>query len=114
MMKINLLIVLLLLSVNAEAKLCSATTDTGKKVFLFVNDKPTKTISGTVSKITDCKPLPVLIEDIDADKDACVFVTLTYVNRDTKAIETYYYKNGATSADLVNWDREQNPGCPPL
>jgi hypothetical protein len=107
-------ILLILLCVNAEAKLCSATTDTGKKVFLFVNDKPTKTISGTVSKITECKPLPVLIEDLNTDKDACVFVTLTYVNAETKQIESFFYKNGATSSDLINWDREQNPGCPPL
>lgn len=107
-------ILLLLFTFNAEAKLCSATTDTGKKVFLFVNDKPTKTISGAVSKITECKPLPVLIQDTDADKDACVFVTLSYVNNETKQIETYYYKNGATSSDLITWDGQQNPGCPPL
>jgi len=112
----RLLIAVLLstLSLEASALLCFASTDTGKKVFMFVNNKPTKTLSGTVEKIKNCSPHIALIEDVNAGKDACLSLVYTYVNRDTKEVETYYYKNGATSADGITWDREQNPLCPAI
>ena len=118
-MKTFILLALASLSMQANAALCTAevckSDDSGcNKVFRFVKDKPTKTISGTVAKLKPCTPPSTLIEDVDADKDACMAVEITYVNRDTKKLEKQYYKNGATSADGVTWDREPNPNCPAI
>jgi hypothetical protein len=119
-MRVLLTLLLAVISVNVEAKLCIAQVcETGddskcRKAFLFVDNKPTKTISGTVSKLLECKDLPTLVYDADAGKDQCMEVVLTYINAVTGKKETYLYRNGATSTDGINWDREQNPGCPAL
>jgi hypothetical protein len=112
-MKQLLLAVLLTTSITAEAKLCVASTDTGKKVFMFVADKPTKSLSGTVASLEPC-PQELLYESPPPTVDECLSVVLTYVNRFTNMPETYHYKNGAISEDGINWSKEQNPGCPAL
>jgi hypothetical protein len=117
-MKQILLAALLATSITANAKLCKAITcdvndENCRTAFVFVGN-PTKTLSGTVSKISECTPLLKLMEVPDSSRDACVYVTLTYFNSETNANETVYYKNGATSVDGTTWDREQNPSCPTL
>ncbi len=46
---------------TANAKLCKTITTDGKVAFMFVNDKPTKTLSGTVEKLSLCPEAPVEI-----------------------------------------------------
>ena len=100
---------------NANAALCTTTTDTGKKTFMFDKDKPTKTLSGTVAALKQCAPNPKLIESAAAQNvDDCIKAIVTYINRDTKVQETFYYINGATSADGIKWEGVQNPGCPAI
>ena len=45
---------LLALATSVEAKLCKTVTTDGKVAFMFVDNKPTKTLSGTVSKLANC------------------------------------------------------------
>lgn len=46
---------------TAHAKLCKTLTKDGKPAFMFVNNKPTKTLSGTVEKLSLCPEQPVEI-----------------------------------------------------
>jgi hypothetical protein len=120
MHKLILGAMLSVICVSANARLymsqvCDPVDETKcRKAFLFVDNKPTKTLSGTVSKLLECEDIPVLTLDEDAGKDRCLSVILSYINTETGLTETYFYKNGATSSDGVTWDREQNPGCPPM
>jgi hypothetical protein len=65
MIKTLVLSTLLLVSLQAEAKMCKWLDEEGNWNFSFVNDKPTKTISGTVSTMALCpEPPPVKVTKI--------------------------------------------------
>lgn len=62
-MKISKIAVLIIASLPmlCQAKLCKTMTVDGKVAFMFVNNVPTKTLSGTVSLLSLCPEQPVQI-----------------------------------------------------